>query len=271
MRATSVSLGIGDMTIGKQWGKLSTGQFRTLIGKLPEVKGQRDQLARMLSEMSDEKFDALMGEDFNWGAIYERPFVEHMALAFAAFGRTDWLAAEAAAPDPQQRVLDAMDGDDDGPEELPPGVEKGYMVALVFSLQRTILSIQLYQRSLSALVQQVRETGNLDALFNAIRVDRAVMSSPTIARRIARAELRGDKRFFARLRNALKGPMRKHWEGLADLRYSLVVLRELGFDTLSDAQLEQLLVHDLKVYPNTPSVRKNLRAQYQRSRKIKTI
>lgn len=225
----------------------------------------------MLSEMRDEKFDALMGEDFNWGAIYELSFVEHLAVVFTAFGRTDWLTAAAAAPDPQQRVLDAMDENDDGPGELPPGVEKGDVVALVFSLQRTILSILLYQRSLSALVQEVREKGNLDCLFDAVRVDRAAMSCPSIARHIARAELRGDKRFFARLRNALKGPMRKHWEGLSDLRYSLVILRELGFDKLTDDELEQLLVHDLKVYANTPSARKNLRAQYQRSRKLGTI
>jgi hypothetical protein len=82
----------------------------------------------------------------------------------------------------------------------------------VFSLQRTILSVMLFQRSLSGLVQDVRETGNLDSMFNAIRVDRAVMSCSTFEDRIARAELMGDKRFFHRLRNALKGPTQKHWQ-----------------------------------------------------------
>lgn len=255
----------------KEFGKLTTAQFRTLVGKLLEVKGQRDEMSRLLSDMSDEKFDALMGHDFNWAALYEMPFVEHMAVAFVAFGRADWVTEAAAAPDPQQHVLDAMDRDDDGPGELPPGIEKGHLVALVYSLQRTVLSVLLYQRSLSALVQDVRETGNLDSLFNAVRVDRAATTCPTIANRIARAEMRGDKRFFARLRNALKGPIRKHWEWLSDLRYSLAALRELGFDKLSDDQLEQLLVHDLKVYPNTPTARKNLRAQYQQSRKLGTI
>ncbi|WP_156004204.1 hypothetical protein [Thiomonas sp. FB-6] len=257
--------------MSKEFGSLSKTQFQNLIARLPEVKGQRDEMASMLHNMSEAKFDALMGEDFSWGGIYELSFVEHLAVVFTGFGRTEWLTAAAAAPDPQQRVLDAMDEDDDGPDELPPGVEKGHVVALVFSLQRTVLSIQLYQRSLSALVKDVRETGNLDSLFKVIRVDRAAMSCPSIAQHIARAELRGDKRFFTRLRNALKGPIRKHWEGMADLRYSLVVLRELGFDKLTDNQLEQLLVHDLKVYPNTPTARKNLRAQYQQSRKLGTI
>jgi hypothetical protein len=129
----------------------------------------------------------------------------------------------------------------------------------------------LFQRSMSALVQEVREDDNMDSLFNAIRVDRAVMNCTTIADKIARAELQGDKRFFQRLRNALKGPTQKHWARYCDLRYSLFVLRELGFKSLSDAQLEKLLVHTLKVYPDTPSARKNLRAQYQQSKRITTI
>ena len=245
--------------------------MRTLIGKVPEIKAQCDELGHLLSQTPEQKFATLMGKGFNWGAVYERPFVEHLASVFAAFGRTDWLTAAAAAPDPQQHVLDAMDQADDGPEELPPGVEKGHAVALLFSLKKSLRSIFLYQRSLSALVSDVRDTGNLDSLFKAVRVDRVVMSCPTIAEQIARAELRDDQGFFAKLRNALRGPSKKHWEGQVSLRFAFVVLRECGVDSLSDDELEQLMVHQLKVYPDTSTARKNLRAQYQRSRKLGTI
>ncbi len=105
----------------------------------------------------------------------------------------------------------------------------------------------------------------------AIRVDRAIVFAPTVADRIARAELRKDEAFFRHLRSALKGPLKKHWEAYKDLRYALMVLRDLGFNSLSDAQLEYLMVKVLRVYPDTPAARKNLRAQYQHSRKIKTI
>jgi hypothetical protein len=54
------------------------------------------------------------------------------------------------------------------------------------------------------------------------------------------------------------------------LRYSFAVLRELGFDKLSDAQLEDLLVHQLKVYPDTFNARRNLRKQYRAAMKIST-
>ena len=54
------------------------------------------------------------------------------------------------------------------------------------------------------------------------------------------------------------------------MRYSLAVLRELGFDAMSDAELEHLLVDVLKVYPKSWSARKNLRKQYTESKKIRT-
>lgn len=60
------------------------------------------------------------------------------------------------------------------------------------------------------------------------------MCCPTIADKIARAEMLRDKRFFAAA------------------GYSLFVLREFGIKNLSDGQLEKLLVHSLKVYPDTP-------------------
>jgi hypothetical protein len=253
----------------KEYGKLSAEQFRDFIGKLPEVRNNGDEFGRLLAELPKEKFDALMAQGFNWGEIYEHSFAEHIAIAMLAFGQLEWLKEVHEADDPQQKLLDTWRAEVDD-HEIPPELEGPHLVGLAYSLQRTILSVMLFQRSLSGLVQEVRDEDNMDSLFNAVRVDRAAMSCPTIADKIARAEMRRDKRFFLRLRNALKGPTQKHWASYCDLRYSLFVLRELGFRSLSDAQLEKLLVHTLKVYPNTPAARKNLRAQYQQSKKITT-
>lgn len=254
----------------KQYGKLTTDQFRQLIQTLPELRSQRVELCEAIAKTPKAKLDSILDGGYNWGGYYELPFYKHVAIAVLAFNFGETLAAAVASSDPQQYVLDNLyppEGDD----STHPAFERQHLIGIAFSLQRTILSIMLFQRTLSGLVQEVREDGNLDSLFNAIRVDRAAMSCATIADRIARAELSGDKKFFLRLRNALKGPTQKHWAAYCDLRYSLFVLRELGFDSLSDAELERLLVHELKVYPDTPSARKNLRAQYQQSRKIKTI
>lgn len=256
--------------ICKEYGKFTAEQFKALIDTLPELRREGVNFREAIAAVPAARFDELLTKDYNWAAAYELTFHEHLALVIYGLNMGSRLKAFLTAPDPQQKMLDDM-LIDDLPDDHALNVEKQHAIGLVFSLQRTILSIMLYQRSMSSLILEVREQGSSEALFKAIRVDRAVLAAPSVADRIARAELRKDEAFFRHLRSALKGPLKKHWEAYCDLRYALFALRELGFDKLSDDQLERLMVHTLKVYPNTPSARKNLRAQYQQSRKIRTI
>ena len=254
----------------KEYGKLTAEQFKGLIDVLPELRKQGSDFRTAVAQVPKAKLDQLLVENYSWGEIYELSFIEHLALVAYALNMGDYLKRVAQMPDPQQQVLDDMWRDDTIDEE---GIkfDEQTIIGMVFSLQRTILSVMLFQRTLSGLLQEVREHDSYDALFKAVRVDRAVLSAPTVADRIARAEIRRDETFFRHLRSALKGPQKKHWEAYQDLRYALFALRELGFDRLSDAQLERLMVHTLRVYPANPAARKNLRAQYQQSRKIRTI
>lgn len=193
-----------------------------------------------------------------------------IALLVLALDKQTFLKEALQADDPQQVILD--DFDTDMPDDWSGGYgalfEKKHVIGLAVALQKSIFSIMIYQKSLSALVEEVRE-GNDNALFDAVRIDRTITACPTIADRIAKADLLGEKQFFLRLRNTLKGPSAKHWQAYQDLRYAFAVLREMGFDSLSDAQLEKLLVEQLKVYPNTYNARRNLRKQYTESKKIK--
>ena len=254
----------------KEFGKLTADQFKQLIGTLPELRRQQGELRDAIREVPSSRLDELLVDGYNWGCVYELTFHEHVALVVHCLGLSPYLKALASVPDPQQKFLDEI-WDESKVDEAAITAPAQAVIGLVFSLQRTILSVMLYQRSMSSLLQEVREQGSSEALFKAVRVDRAVVAAPSVADRIARAELRKDEVFFRHLRSALKGPSRKHWDAYNDLRYALFALRELGFDKLTDAQLERLMVDVLRVYPANPSARKNLRAQYQQSRKIKTI
>jgi hypothetical protein len=256
--------------MNKEYGKFTTDQFRAVIRKLPEVRHQREELENLLSSLPEEKLKEVTGPGCSWAVLYEDTFSKHLVVAMVAFGEAGKLKLAAASEDPQQFLLDNMDSDLSDTEPHP-ALSKQDLIGIAYSVQRTILCVMLFQRSMSGLLQEVREDDNLDSLFNAIRVDRTAINCPSIADKIARAQIKNDKPFFLRLRNALKGPTQKHWAAYCDLRYSLFALRELGFDKMTDAQLEELLVHQLKVYPNVPSAKKNLRVQYQQSRKIKTI
>lgn len=204
---------------------------------------------------------------------YELPFIQHLSLVVVALNRHGDVHQLAASPDPQQAVLELIRGRDDVDDKPQnPAFDVEDVVTLVYSLGRTIQSMATYGRSISSLLQDVRENNNHDSLFKAIRMDRAVIGCPTVMKLIARAQIRDNKAFFKRLRSALDGPSKKEWAGLAQMRYAFVLLREMGINDLSEAALEGLMVDKLKVYKAPKGdARKNLRAHYRQSRKIKTI
>jgi hypothetical protein len=254
----------------KEYGKLSADQFRRLIRQLPETRASAEELPELMRTATSEKVRAVLDEGIYWAAFYELSFAEHLALGLHLLGQGDRIIEIAKLEDPQEAMLRWAEEDVDSLIEKGKEFTLAGVLAAVVSLQRSVFSLMLYKRSMSALLAEVRE-GSDDALFQAVRVDRSALACPSIAVRISKAEMLGQKRFFERLRSAVKGPSRKHWEGYSDLRYSLAVLREMGFDSMSDAELEHLLVDVLKVYPKSFTARKNLRKQYYESKKIRNL
>lgn len=253
----------------KAYGKLTPAQFRGFVDQLPTFQAAAEEIRQLMQDTPDAKWNDVLKEDYSWAWVYEFPLVVHLAIAIYAFGLTGWLSEVAASPDPQQRVLD--DFGTDLPGDFHPDMEVQDGMGLVISVTHTLQSVLMHGRSLSALIQEVRDNNDLDSLFKAIKVDRTVVNCPTVADCIAKAELRNDKAFFRRLSNAFNGPSKKEWAGLAGMKFSFTVLRESELNDLSDDDLERLMVHTLDVYKDVPGARKNLRMHYQNFRKFKTI
>lgn len=254
----------------KEYGKFTTEQFKKCIQSLPEIRKEGLSLETAVKSASKARINELLEKDFYWAQIYELTFVEHLAFLLMALDKVEFIEAAKNAPDPTQYVIDHFDVDDE-PDDWNGGwkgmFKKQDFIGLVVSLQKTILSIMIYQKTMQTLVEEVRQ-GNDNSLFDAVRLDRSSVACPTFAARMAKAEFTNDKHFFIRLRNAFKGPAKKHWEGYQDLRFALFTLRDLGFDGLTDDQLVELLVKQLKVYPDRFEAKKNLRKQYNQSKKI---
>lgn len=252
----------------KEYGKLTPAQFRGFVDQLPTFQGKAEELRKLMQDTPGERWNEILTEDYSWAWVYEFPLALHLAVAVYALNLTEWINEVAASDDPQQRVLDDLHKETS--DKFHPDVQAQHGLGLVVSVTRTMQCILLFGRSLSALIQEVRDNNDLDCLFRAIKVDRTVVNCPTVADCIAKAELRNDKVFFRRLSNAFKGPSQKEWAGLAGMRLSFSILRELELNNFSDDELEQLMVHTLDVYKDVPGARKNLRMHYQNSRKFKT-
>lgn len=260
------------MSAEKEFGKLTVEQFREVIRDLADVKGHIKELPQLIRSAPRQRLKEIFDEDFAWADVYELPYVEGIALTVCALGQAKQIIEIAAAADPQQAAIDW--GRQDQIEDWNGGeggvFKEKHVIGLVVAMQRNILSVMLYHRTLSDLVAQVKSRDDdwFEPYFKAVRVDRSILSSPTFSDRLARAELENNQDFFRHLRSALKGPSKKHWEAYQDLRYAFALLRELGFDQLSDAELEDLLVNKLKLYSNTPGARKNLRKQFTESKHV---
>lgn len=250
--------------------KLSLDEFQDLVRQLPELRDGMGEMKSLMIKGGSKTIDKFLDGDSLWSDFYELSFEVFLACYLAALGKLSDLMESAKSPHPSREFLRRVDTwDVDADLILPEGVEEKHIITLTYALQRHILSIMLYHRPLSKLVEEVI-AGKTESLFLAVRVDRSIVACPSIALRIAKAEMMDDKRFFLHLRSALKGPSGKHWEAYKDLRYAFVLLREIGFNALTDAQLEHLFVDQLGLYPKVPGARKNLRKQLTLSKKIST-
>ena len=255
----------------REYGNLTLEEFKQLIGELPDIRIQMKELPDLLNSSPKDKIKEVLDQGLYWAVFYELSFQESLALLICALGCHQELHKAAQSDDLTQDAFSMFQ--DVEFENWKSGLdglfEIGDILALFTALQRNILSIMLFHRTLSALVDEARE-GNDDSFFNAVRIDRSIITCPTFSLRIAKAEIKNDKKFFIRLRSSLKGPSKKYWEAYQDLRYAFFILRESGFNQMSDAQLEELLVNQLKLYPNVPGARKNLRKQFTESKKFAT-
>lgn len=258
----------------KEFGKLTAAQFAEFIGYIPKLLGLIRGLSTHMAKVSARRFDELLpGTYGDYCHVYEESFIRHLSIVVVVMNRHLDIRDVSSAQDPQEAILDVLRNMDEPEDDRPlfDGVDESMAMALIYSIGQTVTSMATYGRSISGLLHDARERGDLDALFKAIRMDRAVIGCPTAMQLIARAQLRSDKAFFTRLRSALAGPGKKQWEGLHPMRYAFILLNEMGIHDLSDAQLETLMVDTLKAYPKSPSARRNLRAQYRNFRKLSTI
>jgi hypothetical protein len=259
--------------MSKEYGKLSSAQLQEFVSVLPKLFAMLRETDAHIASAPAARFDEVMAADYgHYCLVYELPFITHLGLVIVALNRQGEVHDWASAADPPQAVLDMLaraSEEEDKPHN--DSFDETSVLALSYALARTIQSMARYGRSISGLLEDVREKGDQEALFKAIRADRAVVGCPSAMRFIARAQMRVNKAFFTRLRAALTGPSKREWPQFDALRYMFILLREVSVP-LTQAQLEELMVDTLGLYkPGKGDPRKNLWAQYTRFMKMKTI
>lgn len=256
---------------GKPYGKFTLEQFKRFNQLFHESRHLAPELETVIQEAEPDKLKRIFGDGFSWFSFYELTFKEHMAKGIFILGWQDDLHHIAKAPDPQQAFFDffqkKLEEDEDWTGGYQGRFEKKDLIGLLISIFRTMKSLMVYQKSLSTLVDEVRE-GCDNSLFDAVRIDRTVIACTPIAHRISMAELKGEKNFFVHLKKAVKGPSQKHMVALEPLRYMMAALVDTGGVNLSSREIEELFVDHLKLYQKDPGAQKNLYEQFLKTKKI---
>lgn len=240
------------------FGGLKLSSLKKLRALFPKILKMGEE-ARALVKANRDKVEGMLPPDFSWAELYELNIKEMNILALAAMGFLDKLvqAAHAGLELNQFLLEEAICSSQDEDEEVEWSGGHGglFTKADVFAVQHAnqtaMRCLGIYGHYLNDFVGMVRKggDGSDDAFFMAVTIDRTVLTCPTFAARLARAEFFDEKRFFLHLRKAIKGKPHDNLLIHQDLRFMLQVLHEsntLASLTLSEADV--LFIKELKIY-----------------------
>ena len=189
------------------------------------------------------------------GFFYGFSFAEHVALFLILAGLTEGLKEIAEAENRVEKMRSVFDVDP--PEWLVSGDDlerKGLFLCSFYTLMKNVFSIRTIGRPINELVELVasgQDTENRN-LFDAVKLDRSVISTTAIATRIAIADMAQDKKFRARIANSMKRPFPKNRiEKYGMLRYVLSLMHEANMlSDMSEEYRYELFCKDLEIYPD---------------------
>lgn len=241
--------------------------LRVFLKFWPHLFAEADEAQQMIIDIKDK----LLNEDtepFTWCYLYELPIKEHLVFSLTSIAQNfaeildpqqipNWLNQLATSPSQAieiPKVVDQVEQHFDAMEE--PSKEQAEkmrpMMADIFgnawSMRNTLQCILYHGCFLNELIERVR-SGDDKALFDAIRIDPTVIGCYPAVERISKAMLLRDNSFFAKLKAAINGKMAKREQAnFQKMRLVFEVLHEAGATRLSDAQLNELFVEELKLY-----------------------
>ncbi|MEW6314469.1 MAG: hypothetical protein AB1513_10605 [Pseudomonadota bacterium] len=227
-------------------------RLRQFLPKLRTIPQETREFARA----NREAFEKLLPQDFSWARLYELTAPQLSLLTLSSIGLIDRLIESSRAGVNLNEFLIQQVMGQPLEDELIDNWAGGHQglfnkvdtIAIHCANTATIRCLMVYGHYLNDLVSMACK-GDSEAFFKAISIDRTVLTLPSFAAHLARAEFYGDKRFMIHLRKAVKGKPHENFLVHQDLRVMLQCMSEarmLGELTMSEA--DQLFIRELKVY-----------------------
>lgn len=240
------------MDNNKKYGNITVGSLHYLVECLTELEHFKAGRREFHQKTHDDKKERILGNNFSWVRLYRFPFYNNL-LTFKIISRFNGIAKKDLKQNPVTLIEEVL-------FELKSLIEftggqsgifkKKHLLKHIYPLINSVTAISLYGTTMNRLMKRATEDDD-KAFFQAVRVDRSVISYKGMTSRIARAEIEEDEDFFNNLRNALTAKI----GNLADysaLRFILIVLHEHNaLEDISQKDAYELLAKELHLYPQT--------------------
>ncbi|MGQ2964340.1 hypothetical protein [Methylophilus sp.] len=241
--------------------------FDTLDHDLGSVKSD---IAQKLNGFSMSQLP-----DTFWAPMYELSFIECLGLLTHTFGISDKLKEIGQIATAQGKISNIanllINNLNEELEENPEDSRKFALGVMSFSyvLIASVQSLSTYGCYINDLVKVARESDSREiadsALIKAIKIDPSVAACPTTAKRLSFAVLCNDTSFIGRFKKALSGKLGvRESKSYQKMRFILQVLHEADALNLSDKELKQLFVNELKIYSDSQSTSEKNLAEFTR-------
>jgi hypothetical protein len=238
--------------------RFSLARLKKLRAIFPKARKQYSEVLSLAAAERD-RLEKLLPPDFSWAPLYELETNELILLNLEVLGLLDTLLqAYQSGLDFHQYLLDFIirESETEAEETKWAGGHGGIyteadLLGTNHAFQNSWRCMSIYGHFLNDIVKKVRngEDKDDDDFFKAIKIDRTILTCPTFAARLARAEYFDEKDFMLRLHSSIK--VKPHAALLAhqDLRSMLQVFQDLNiFDDLSQMETDLLFIEELKLY-----------------------
>jgi hypothetical protein len=242
--------------------RLGLARLKRFRNLLPDARKKYKDTRKLIIEKRQE-FEKDLPADFTWSYLYELEYKQLMLLSLTCFGLLDkFIKAYQDGLDLNVYMMDEIALESEGDEDIAwtGGHEGKYskadLMGVHYANECTWRCLGIYGEFLNDLVKKVRNgrDENDDAFFNAVRIDRTVLTCPTFAARFARAQYFGEKKFMLRLLAAIKEKPHDALLVHQDMRNMLRVFEDLNaLDSMSMKEADWLFVQELKTYQNAGS------------------
>lgn len=242
---------------------ITAKNLRAFLELWPLVAIGIEDTKETINDCNDRLFDK-EDEEFSWCHLYELPTKDLTVLLCT--GLLQFISLEqilgwfkqmadcpgsiGALPDIWNQVHEHFDArpnpTKDDLESLRPFLPE--ISAAFIAVQYSLWCVLYHGCFLNELIERARK-GDNKALIDAIKIDTSIIGCPTVVGKISKATRLQDVKFFAKLKSAINGKKEKlKQDNFQKMRLVFEVLYEAGALRLTDKQLYQLFVEELKLY-----------------------